>query len=59
MTLVLTWLFPFEICMGADSAISYNSYITEPSGRKRQRILTVWFKDFADTKNQRRNIFLG
>jgi hypothetical protein len=26
--------------MGADSAISYNSYITEPSGRKRKRILT-------------------
>lgn len=40
MTLVLTWLFPFGICMGADSAISYNSYITEPSGRKRRRILT-------------------
>jgi hypothetical protein len=40
MTLILTWLFPFGICMGADSAISYNSYITEPSGRKRRRILT-------------------
>jgi len=26
--------------MGADSAISYSSYVTEPSGRKRRRILT-------------------
>lgn len=37
MTLVLTWLFPVGICMGADSAISYNSHLTEPSGRKRRR----------------------
>lgn len=40
MTLILTWLFPFGICMGSDSAVSYNSYVTEPSGRKRMRILT-------------------
>lgn len=44
MTLVLTWLFPFGICMGADSAISYKSYITESSGRKRRRILTGGMK---------------
>jgi len=44
MTLVLTWLFPFGICMGADSAISYNSFITEPSGRKRRRVLTGGMK---------------
>jgi hypothetical protein len=39
MTLILTWLFPFGIFMGADSAISYNTYITEPDGRRRKRIL--------------------
>lgn len=44
MTLILTWLFPFGIFMGADSAISYDSYITEPSGRKRRRILTGGIK---------------
>lgn len=44
MTLVLTWLFPFGICIGADSAISYKSYITEPSGRKERRILTGGIK---------------
>lgn len=40
MTLILTWLFPFGIIMGADSAITYNTYITEPDGRQRERILT-------------------
>lgn len=40
MTLIQTWLFPFGISMGSDSAISYNTSITEPSGRKRMRILT-------------------
>jgi hypothetical protein len=39
MTLILTWVFPFGIFMGADSAISYNSYLTEPDGRRKKRIL--------------------
>ena len=44
MTLILTWLFPDGICMGADSAISYNSSITLPSGRTKKRILTGGIK---------------
>jgi len=50
MTLVLTWLFPVGICMGADSAISYNSHLTEPSGRKKRRILTGGIKIFQIPK---------
>ncbi len=41
MTLVLTWLFPTGIVMGADSAITYRgSYVTGPHGRRQPRILT-------------------
>lgn len=39
MTLILTWVFPFGIFMGADSAISYNTYLTETDGRRSKRIL--------------------
>jgi len=51
MTLILTWLFPFGIVMGADSAITYpHLYVTEPNGRRRPRILTGVRKVFQIPK---------
>lgn len=51
MTLVLTWLFPFGIVMGADSAVTYrNFYVIDPSGRRRPRILTGCRKVFQIPK---------
>ena len=51
MTLILTWLFPFGIVMGADSALTYtDSYVTDSSGRRRPRILTGVRKVFEIPK---------
>lgn len=38
MTLILTWLFPFGIVLGADSALTQS--VSDTLGRRRRRILT-------------------
>lgn len=51
MTLVLTWLFPIGIVMGADSAITYpDAFVTGANGRRRPRILTDCTKVFPIPK---------
>lgn len=41
MTLILTWLFPFGIFMGADSAISYDTFLAETDGREKREFYMV------------------
>jgi hypothetical protein len=51
MTLVLTWLFPFGIVMGADSAMTYKDrYMIDHLGRRRPLILTSGRKIFPIPK---------
>ena len=48
MTLILTWLFPEGIVMGADSAVTQT--VPSPSGRGKRRILTGYRKVYKIQK---------
>jgi hypothetical protein len=51
MTLILTWLFPFGIFMGADSAVTFTSqFVTDASGERKPLILTGGKKVFPIPK---------